>query len=202
VAATFCSLSSCVVSPWTTGSLAGLIGFAPWESMTCWRLLTVFCPLVTRACTALFCCEVRNAASLFSLMTETWLLISDSKIRSTIGVEMRLPSRSASASRGAAIRNLRFPSSGIDVTSHRSMPMMIKPHKTATGNDSTGLNPIALVSANHMDTVAMPEVMRIAQPRLWNLMRSVGHRSSTSVRAPEIVIRNPVLFRRSPLSAI
>ena len=127
-------------------------------------------------------------------MVEIWLLISDSKIRSTIGVEMRLPSKIASASRGAAIRNLRFPSSGIEVTSHRSMPMMIRPHRTATGNDSTGLNPIALVSANHMDTVAMPDVIKIAQPRLWNLMRSVGQRASTSGRAPERVTRTCPVF--------
>ena len=93
----------------------------------------MFCHLVTRAWIELCCCELRNVASLVSLMTEIWLLISDSKIRSTIGVEMRLPSRIASASRGAATRSFRFPSIGIEVTSHRSMPMIIRPHMIATG---------------------------------------------------------------------
>ena len=36
-----------------------------------------------------------------------------------------------------------------------------------------------------METVAIPQVIKIAQPRLWNLMRSVGQRSRISGLAPE-----------------
>ena len=179
-----------MVSPCTTGSLAGLIGCAPLEAMTCSRLVTVFCHLVTRPCTELCCCELRKVASLFSLMTEIWLLISDSKIRSTIGVEMRLPIRIASTSRGAAMSHLRLRSCGNEVTSQRSIPMITRPHSSAIGTAAYACTPIALVSANHMDTTAMPAVINIAQPMLWNLIRSPGQSARISDLAPDNVIKN------------
>ncbi len=64
------SLPSWVVSPATIGSSAGSSGLAPRESMTCCRLFTSFCHSVTRAWIELCCCELRNVASLVSLMME------------------------------------------------------------------------------------------------------------------------------------
>ncbi len=60
----------------------------------------------------------------------------------------------------------------------------------AIGNAAIGLMPIALVSANHIETVPIPQVIRIAQPRLWNFTRSVGQRARISGRAPESTTRN------------
>jgi hypothetical protein len=105
-----------------------------------------------------------NALKCCFFITEISLLISGWKIRRTNGVEIALLSKSARASRGMAIRSLRLPSIGIDVTSHRSIPMITRPHIRAIGSDRIGLTPMALVSANHIDVVAMADVIKIVMP--------------------------------------
>ena len=113
-------------------------------------------------------------------------------MRSTSGVEMSVPSSSASASLGAAMANLRGPSIGIDTISQRSMPMITRPQASAIGSARIPLIPTALARANHMETAATPLVMRMAQPRLSNLARSLGTSVRTSSCAPA---RASTIFR-------
>ena len=53
--------------------------------------------------------------------------------------------------------------------------------------------PTALARANHIEMVATPLVMRMAQPRLSNLARSLGTSARTSSFAPDrasTILRN------------
>ena len=68
--------------------------------------------------------------------------------------------------------------------------MITSPHSNAIGSAAYGCTPNAVVSANHMDTTAMPEVIKMAQPMLWNLIRSPGQRARMSGLAPDNVIKN------------
>ena len=65
------------------------------------------------------------------------------------------------------------------------MPMITRPQARATGSASIPLIPTALARANHMETAATPLVMRMAQPRLSNLARSLGASSKTSSCLPD-----------------
>lgn len=124
-------------------------------------------------------------------MTEISALISCWKIRSVSGVEIRVPRSRAIINRGAAAASMRqVLLTGIEMTSHLSITMIKSPQSSAIGAARIPLTPITLARANHIETAATPPVMRIAQPRLSNLARSLGTFFTISGMAPERVIRN------------
>ena len=63
--------------------------------------------------------------------------------------------------------------------------MITRPQASAIGNARMPLIPAALARANHMETAATPLVMRMAQPRLSNLARSLGTSARTSSFEPD-----------------